>query len=104
MTPLDSILAELERMAERWRWSAITLDSADEPNGAAHMRACANDLLRVTRAIRAEHNLPENAGAAPPCASGVTGRASSATVDDARPLSGGTQEKGGYAEARRQGD
>lgn len=85
MTPLDSILAELERMAERWRWSAITLDSADEPNGAAHMRACANDLLRVTRAIRAEHNLPENAGAAPPCASGATGRASS--VDDARPIS-----------------
>ena len=100
MTSLDSILAELDRMAERWRWSAITLDSADECNGAAHMRACANDLLRVTRAIRAEHKLPENAGAAPPCASGVTGRASS----DARPLSGGTQEKGGYAEARRQGD
>ena len=85
IAPLDSILAELERMAERWRRVAITLDSADEPNGAAHMRVCANDLLRITRAIRAESLRSENAGAAPPCASGVTGRASS----DARPLSEG---------------
>lgn len=83
MTPLDSILAELERMAERWRWSAITLDSADEPNGAAHMRVCANDLLRITRAIRAESLRSENAGGSPPSPLSVTGRASS----DARPLS-----------------
>lgn len=85
MTSIDSILAELERMAERWRWSAITLDSADEPNGAAHMRVCANDLLRTARAIRAESIRPENAGGPPPSPLSVTGRASSA--DDARPSS-----------------
>jgi hypothetical protein len=100
-TALGSILAELERLADIWRREAMRLEMAGHSEIESHIRVCANDLLCVTRAIRAEHNLAENAGAAPPCAPGVTGRASSA--DDARPLSGGTQEKGGYAEARRQG-
>ncbi len=96
MTSLESILAELERLADGWRWQAMRLDGLESD----HIRVCANDLLRVTRAIRAEHKLPENAGGSPPSPPCVTGRASS----DARPLSGGAKEKGGHAEARRQGD
>ncbi len=77
MTSLESILAELERLADGWRWQAMRLDGLESD----HIRVCANDLLRVTRAIRAESLRSEHADAAPPCASGVTGRASS----DARP-------------------
>lgn len=81
MTSLDSIIAELERLADGWRWQAMRLDGPESD----HLRVCANDLLRVTRAIRAESIRPENAGGPPPSPLSVTGRASSA--DDARPSS-----------------
>lgn len=100
MTPLESALAELERLADIWRREATRLEMAGHSEIEAHIRVCANDLLRVTRAIRAESLRSENAGGSPPSPPCVTGRASS----DARPLSGGAKEKGGHAEARRQGD
>lgn len=83
MTSIDSILAELERLADIWRWEAMRLEMAGHSEIESHIRVCANDLLCVTRAIRAEHNLPKNAGGSPPSPLSVTGRASS----DARPLS-----------------
>lgn len=80
-SPLESALSELERRAEHWRVNAAFLESVGAIYPAMQIRVCANDLLRVTRAIRAEHNLPENAGGSPPLPPCVTGRASS----DARP-------------------
>lgn len=79
--PLETVIAELERLAEHWRFNTALLESVGAIYPAMHIRVCANDLLRVTRAIRAEHNLPESAGGSPPSPPCVTGRASS----DARP-------------------
>lgn len=115
---MDALVAKWRTVSARWAEKAAAVDGPADAAGQTTFRVkfedaliggmidlAADALARELSAIRAAHDIPSQTPippSAPLPAAADTGRALS--CDGVRPTFSGDKEKGGNAEARRQGD